>query len=482
MDLSKLSDADLMAMKSGDLSKVSDAGLMAMKGGGESPVPKDEGFSAATATANAIGNVWAGATRGAGSIGSTLLAPYDMAKDALDGKGLSLESNRRRRDDIDATLRDFGADTDSLAYGGAKLVGEIAGTAGAGGLLAKALTKVAPTVAANVPALVEALRSGGFSAQGAGMGTRAAAGAAAGAASAGLVDPSNAVTGAVVGGALPPAVKGAEFVSDALARGLRAAPEKLMYSAVKPTLAQHTKGEADIAVRTLLDRGINPTKGGVTKLHGLIDDVDNRITADIAASPATIDKQAVLARVGDTRSKFSKQVSPTDDLASIKKVEDDFLAHPMYAGAAIPVQGAQDLKRGTYKVLQGKYGEAGSAATEAQKALARGLKEEIATAVPSVQPLNAELSKLVTTLGVAERRALMDANKNPGGLSLLAANPGQWAAFMADKSALFKSVAARMLNGAVGPAPSASTGNQQALAAALRARALATAPVVATQD
>ena len=32
MDLSKLSDADLMALKSGDLTKVSDAGLMALKG------------------------------------------------------------------------------------------------------------------------------------------------------------------------------------------------------------------------------------------------------------------------------------------------------------------------------------------------------------------------------------------------------------------------------------------------------------------
>lgn len=34
MDLTKLTDADLMALKSGDLSKVSDAGLMAIKGGG----------------------------------------------------------------------------------------------------------------------------------------------------------------------------------------------------------------------------------------------------------------------------------------------------------------------------------------------------------------------------------------------------------------------------------------------------------------
>jgi hypothetical protein len=33
MDLSKLSDADLMALKANDLSKMSDEGLMALKGG-----------------------------------------------------------------------------------------------------------------------------------------------------------------------------------------------------------------------------------------------------------------------------------------------------------------------------------------------------------------------------------------------------------------------------------------------------------------
>lgn len=41
MDLSKLSDADLMALKSGDLSKVSDAGLLHMKNVGSPPVKVD---------------------------------------------------------------------------------------------------------------------------------------------------------------------------------------------------------------------------------------------------------------------------------------------------------------------------------------------------------------------------------------------------------------------------------------------------------
>jgi hypothetical protein len=63
------------------------------------------------------GNTIAGLVRGAGSIGSTLIAPFDIAKDALAGKGLSLESNRQRRADMDAALGTMGADTDSFGYG-----------------------------------------------------------------------------------------------------------------------------------------------------------------------------------------------------------------------------------------------------------------------------------------------------------------------------------------------------------------------------
>ena len=48
------------------------------------------------------GDLVAGAVRGAGSIGATLLAPVDIASDAIAGKGLSLESNRERRAAMDA--------------------------------------------------------------------------------------------------------------------------------------------------------------------------------------------------------------------------------------------------------------------------------------------------------------------------------------------------------------------------------------------
>lgn len=167
-----------------------------------------------------LGNLAAGAVRGAGSIGATLLAPVDMAKDAIAGKGLSLESNRERRKGMDAALQTMGAEPDSWMYQGGKIGGEIAGTAGVGGVLAKGAQG-----AGAAPALVEALRTGGLSADGlkgaAGLATRTLGGAATGATSAGLVDPEQAGMGAVVGGALPGAVMAAGKTGAALGKAIR---------------------------------------------------------------------------------------------------------------------------------------------------------------------------------------------------------------------------------------------------------------------
>jgi hypothetical protein len=49
VDLSKLSDEDLRALKSGNLGGVSDAGLMALKGPSEAPKPEPENFAVETA-------------------------------------------------------------------------------------------------------------------------------------------------------------------------------------------------------------------------------------------------------------------------------------------------------------------------------------------------------------------------------------------------------------------------------------------------
>ena len=114
-------------------------------------LPKKAETTIAQDVGQGIGNLVAGAVRGAGSIVATLLRPFDTAAE-----------NEQRRQAMDDALQSMGAEPDSWMYKGGKLGGEIAGTAGAGGLIAKPLAMVAPKLAA-------AIASSGFTAGGAGL-------------------------------------------------------------------------------------------------------------------------------------------------------------------------------------------------------------------------------------------------------------------------------------------------------------------------
>lgn len=168
-----------------------------------------------------LGNLAAGAIRGAGSIGATILAPYDMAKDAYYGdrdKKLSnlitgeapISRNQERRQAMDEGLQTMGAETDSAGYAVGKIGGEIAGTAGIPIGIGGQISKVAPK-------LGSAIASGGFklgtpaaktlAGKAVDMGTRTLGGAISGATMAGAVDPREAKTGAYIGALIPNAVK-----------------------------------------------------------------------------------------------------------------------------------------------------------------------------------------------------------------------------------------------------------------------------------
>lgn len=170
-----------------------------------------------------IGNIVAGAGRGAASIGATMMAPYDIANDALAGKGLSLDRNRQRRADVDELMQTLGANQKSLPYQAGKLGTEIAGTAGMGGALASGMRALPG--AASIAPLIESVGSGGFRAGGltglSGLGTRVAGGAITGGATAGLVNPEDAKMGALVGGAVPGAVALAGNTARGIGRAIR---------------------------------------------------------------------------------------------------------------------------------------------------------------------------------------------------------------------------------------------------------------------
>jgi hypothetical protein len=241
---------------------------------------------------------------------------------------------------------------------------------------------------------------------------------------------------------LTPVVKGAEYVAPKIIEGAESSAKWLMQSALKPTLEQLKSGQAKTAVDTLLEYGISPTRKGVDILKTKIDDLNTQINDKISNSNATITRDDVLASLQKVRQRFGEQADPVSDLAAIERTGENFAAsHPKQ----LSVQLAQKLKRGTYRALSGKYGEEGAASVEAQKALASGLRKGIGDKVEGVNTLNAEEARLLNTLEVAERRALMDLNKNPGGLALLTQNAEQFALFMADKSAAFKGLLSRMI-------------------------------------
>lgn len=163
-----------------------------------------------------------GALRGAGSIGATLLSPIDAAARAMGVQNQFIGRNDRR-EAMTSALQDMGADPSSAGFQAGKVGAEVAGTLGVGGALGKAASAI-PGVASKAPMLINALQSGGMNLGGTtgkaalDMALRMGAGAATGGAAAGLINPEDARTGAVIGAAMPPAIQGAAAAGQAVGK------------------------------------------------------------------------------------------------------------------------------------------------------------------------------------------------------------------------------------------------------------------------
>jgi len=223
-----------------------------------------------------------------------------------------------------------------------------------------------------------------------------------------------------------------------------------MQSAMKPSATNLASGNAQRAVETLLKEGANVTPGGMSKLgkevSALSSQVDDMISAAGKAG-VTVNKVEAAKRVQDALAKFKSTVNPQSDIATIQKSLKQFLNHPdLKALDEIPVELAHRMKKSTYSILGSKpYGELGGAEIEAQKALARGLKEGVEKGVPGVVEPNKRMSELLNALEVTAPRVAQSGNKNISGLAALADNPVAAGAFMMDRSELIKSILGRFL-------------------------------------
>jgi hypothetical protein len=243
-----------------------------------------------------IANLDYGALKGASNIGATLLNPFDS------------EARNARKQAITEGLQSFGADPESQYFKGGELASEIAGTAGAGGAIAKGVRLIP-----NAAKLATAIESGGlstganaakeFSVQGIkNAATRVAGGAIAGGAMSGLINPDDMGTGATLGGAIPVIGKlggaaGKAIVNRLKATHTQAITEALQKSPIRETLKDATEAGyvvppsyADGGVTSRLAEGLS----GKYKTNQLAGIKNQKITDSLARKAVGLSEQTPL--------------------------------------------------------------------------------------------------------------------------------------------------------------------------------------------
>jgi hypothetical protein len=195
--------------------------------------------------------------------------------------------------------------------------------------------------------------------------------------------------------------KGVPAAADALRPAASSMAERLYRSAIKPSTAMPVE-KAQRIISTGLDNGIPVSEAGAEKLAYLQDDLNKKIADSVASDPSVfINRSKVAQRLKGTYQNFSQQVNPTPDLKSIDTIGSDFTkSNPQ----SIPAVRAQAMKQGTYQQIKSaNYGTMTNAQVEAQKALARGLKEELEVQFPELKGLNSQEGKLLELEPVLER-------------------------------------------------------------------------------
>lgn len=135
---------------------------------------------------------------------------------------------------------------------------------------------------------------------------------------------------------------------------------------------------------------------------------------------------SVERELDDLKNRFSNQVNPTADLEAIERVRQDFRKRVGFKQGddvdtfPIPFDVAHELKKGTHQQLRGKFGELKSAEVEAQKALARGLKNEVAGIEPTIELSNKKLAELYPTERALEKVVSRLETSQPFGLREMA--------------------------------------------------------------
>ncbi len=371
------------------------------------------GFSKA---ADYYKNAAVGAVRGASRIGTTLLRP-------LDATGITGTTTQERTQ----ALEDFSkenADPSSLAFKGADIGAQIAGTAGVPGALGKAVGaagRLIPAFSSAAPKVATALQSGGLSLGGAPAATalgkvgnaalRTGAGAATGYAMAGLVDPEQAGTGAMIGGALPGAVKAAGMVG----KGLRSAGEHILGAMT---------GTGTEAIRGAVKAGQTGSKEFLENMRGDASFDDVVVAAkqglktmraeraaqyrsgmvDIKADKSVLDMTPIVTAVDDLKSagSFKGKVVNEKSAGIVKEIADkvDDWAKSAPEEFHTP-EGLDALKQAVGDIRDST--QFGTNARRAADSVYNAIKSQIQAQAPTYSKVMKDYSEASTTLSEIER-------------------------------------------------------------------------------
>src|ERR1035441_8606765 len=180
-----------------------------------------------------------------------------------------------------------------------------------------------------------------------------------------------------------------DTAADATAQGLTKSALKGGYTVNTPA--------ADVAsaASTMRENQIPLSPAGSAKIGDALTNLRQVITnktSDAAAAGVKVDPNIPIRSVMDTFNKYRQQVNPNQDLADIDKVAKNFAANNP---GPIPADQAQAMKVGSNALNADKYGKVSTAQVEAEKALTRGIKEELENQIPELGSLNASQAKLM---------------------------------------------------------------------------------------
>jgi hypothetical protein len=217
---------------------------------------------------------------------------------------------------------------------------------------------------------------------------------------------------------------------------------RLYETSLKPSTT-FSDAERAAQVQTGLKEGIHISQAGLEHTQNTIDSINGEISKMIktaADNGSTVSTHEVATRLNDVRDFFKQTATPQTYLDQLDSLEKEFLSSH---GSTLPIDVAQKIKQNTYTLLRKSYGEMKTASVEGQKAIARGLKEEIVKQYPQVGELNAKDTALINLEDSLSKAVARSGNRQLFGIKELASlvNPKFLASIVLDNPEVKSTIA-----------------------------------------